>query len=77
MRSATPPQLLNESEDLQPADARLTNIIINHCNRMNGVVENVLEMSRRKTPEPMRVNLKDHIDEFVCCVQAVPPGSRN
>lgn len=58
-------QLLNESEELEPADARLTNIIINHCNRMNGVVENVLEMSRRKSPEPLRVNLKQHIEEFV------------
>jgi len=66
-------QLLNESEDLQPADARLTNIIINHCNRMNGVVENVLEMSRRKTPEPMRVYLKDHIDEFVAAFKQSRP----
>lgn len=58
-------QLLNESDDLHVADQRLTDIIINHCHRMNGVVENVLEMSRRKTPEPLRVNLADHLSDFV------------
>jgi len=58
-------QLLVESEELQPADQRLTDIIINHCHRMNGVVENVLEMSRRRAPEPERINLRDHLKEFV------------
>ena len=58
-------QLLNESEQLLPADQRLTDIIINHCNRMNGVVENVLEMSRRKHPEPQLINLNDNIAGFV------------
>ena len=57
-------QLLKESEELQPADQRLTDIIINHCLRMNGVVENVLEMSRRRTPDPTRVNLLEHLKEF-------------
>ena len=58
-------QLLNESQDLQPADQRLTDIIINHCNRMNGVVENVLEMSRRRTPEPQRTILSESLQDFV------------
>lgn len=58
-------QLLNESEQLQPDDQRLTDIIINHCNRMNGVVENVLEMSRRRTPAPVLVDMKKHLQDFV------------
>jgi two-component system sensor histidine kinase PilS (NtrC family) len=58
-------QLLNESEKLQPDDQRLTDIIINHCNRMNGVVENVLEMSRRRTPAPVLVDMKKHLQDFV------------
>jgi two-component system sensor histidine kinase PilS (NtrC family) len=58
-------QLLNESSELQPADQRLTDIIINHCQRMNGVVENVLEMSRRRTPEPVLVNMQDYLQDFV------------
>jgi two-component system sensor histidine kinase PilS (NtrC family) len=32
---------------------------------MNDVVENVLEMSRRKTPQPHRINLAEHLDDFV------------
>lgn len=58
-------QLLNESEALLPADQRLTDIIINHCNRMNGVVENVLEMSRRKHPEPQLIDLSNNITNFI------------
>ncbi|NKB97402.1 MAG: PAS domain-containing protein [Pseudomonadales bacterium] len=58
-------QLLNESDAMLPADQRLTDIIINHCKRMNGVVENVLEMSRRKHPEPQVINLSDNIQQFI------------
>ncbi len=57
-------QLLNESEVLSPPDQRLTDIIINHCERMNGVVENVLDMSRRASPQPQRLNLAKHLQEF-------------
>ena len=66
-------QLLNESDDLQPGDARLTDIIINHCRRMNGVVENVLEMSRRRNPEPMRLNLAQHLEEFAASFRQSRP----
>ncbi len=58
-------QLLDESDQLAAPDQRLTDIIINHCRRMNEVVENVLEMSRRKTPEPQRLNLESYLKEFV------------
>ena len=58
-------QLLNESDGLLPADQRLTDIIINHSKRMNGVVENVLEMSRRRHPEPQLINLADNIQQFI------------
>ena len=58
-------QLLTESANLDKADTRLTDIIYTHCQRMNGVVENVLEMSRRNPPAPVRLHLANHIDEFV------------
>ncbi len=57
-------QLLNESDELAAPDQRLTDIIISHCRRMNGVVENVLEMSRRRSPQPQRLNLAEHLQEF-------------
>ena len=58
-------QLLCESDHLNPGDARLTDIINDHCERMNGVIENVLELSRRRAPEPVRLNLANWLDEFV------------
>ena len=57
-------QLLNESTDLTDPDQRLTVIITNHCERMNGVVENVLEMSRRRHPQPQRMRLDHALAKF-------------
>jgi two-component system sensor histidine kinase PilS (NtrC family) len=57
-------QLLSESQNLDDGDARLTDIIHNHCQRMNNVVENVLEMSRRNPPSPVKLNLQDFLEEF-------------
>ena len=57
-------QLLNESTDLTEPDQRLTDIITNHCERMNGVVENVLEMSRRRHPQPQRMHLDQAVLQF-------------
>lgn len=58
-------QLLGESSRLDPGDARLSDIICQHCQRMNSVIENVLELSRRRAPEPVRLNLASWLDEFV------------
>jgi two-component system sensor histidine kinase PilS (NtrC family) len=57
-------QLLSESQNLDDADARLTDIIHNHCQRMNGVIENVLEISRRSPPTPVKLCLSDFLEEF-------------
>lgn len=58
-------QLLSESENLDKADARLAEIIQNHSIRMNGVVENVLQLSRRKAAEPKSIALDDWILGFL------------
>ena len=58
-------QLLQESTNLDAPDRRLTDIIHNHCLRMDGVVENVLELSRRKPPSPERLNMHDHLTTFI------------
>jgi len=57
-------QLLNESQNLDDGDARLTDIIHSHCQRMNSVIENVLEMSRRSPPSPVKLDLNDFLEEF-------------
>jgi two-component system sensor histidine kinase PilS (NtrC family) len=58
-------QLLSESKNLDKGDTRLTDIINMQSRRMNGVIENVLELSRRKPPLPIRLNLKTWVEEFV------------
>lgn len=58
-------QLLGESENLDPEDARLIEIVQNHSVRMNGVVENVLQMSRRKSAEPQIIVLGTWLEHFV------------
>jgi two-component system sensor histidine kinase PilS (NtrC family) len=66
-------QLLKESRNLDAADTRLTDIIHNHCQRMNGVIENVLEMSRRNPPAPVKLKLGEYLDEFrTGFLEAVP-----
>ena len=69
-------QLLVESDELAEPDKRLTDIIISHCQRMNGVVENVLEMSRRRTPSPQRLSLQQYLEQFVGDFLATRPGAQ-
>lgn len=62
-------QLLNESEELIGADRRLTQIIQDHSQRMNRVIENVLQLSRRQQAAPQRLDLKPWLEQFVCTVR--------
>ncbi|XWO49970.1 PAS domain-containing protein [Stutzerimonas stutzeri] len=57
-------QLLQESEVLDPADLRLTQIIQDHSRRMNLVIENVLQLSRRRQAEPQLLDLKYWVHRF-------------
>ncbi len=58
-------QLLKESQNLDQGDLRLSEIIQSHCVRMNGVIENVLQMSRRKSAEPERIELEQWLGDFL------------
>ena len=58
-------QLLGESKNLDKGDARLCEIIQNHSVRMNGVIENVLQLSRRKSAEPQIIILAQWLSNFV------------
>lgn len=58
-------QLLRESPHLNTEDERLCEIVQDHSVRMNDVIENVLQMSRRRAPEKIEVNLDDWLDGFV------------
>lgn len=50
-------QLLQESEAIADTDRRLLDIILSHCQRMNGIVENVLGLARRERSRPERIDL--------------------
>ncbi|MDT8437993.1 MAG: HAMP domain-containing sensor histidine kinase [Wenzhouxiangellaceae bacterium] len=52
-------QLLGESAAMSSGDARLIEIIRNHALRMNEIVENVLKLSRRETPNSEHINLSE------------------
>ncbi len=58
-------QLLGESDDLNKGDQRLSEIIQNHTVRLNGVIENVLQMSRRRTPEQRVIILDEWLARFL------------
>ncbi len=58
-------QLLGESETLGAPERRLTEIIHNHTGRVNKIIENVLELSRRGTTQPSELVLADWLDGFV------------
>ena len=58
-------QLLGESEGLSPHDQRLLEIIDNHCKRVNQIIENVLQLSRRRMAQPQQVQLNTWIEHFM------------
>jgi two-component system sensor histidine kinase PilS (NtrC family) len=50
-------QLLDESPQLASGDHRLTEIIRNNAQRVNGIIENVLQLSRRQRGQPTELAL--------------------
>ena len=58
-------QLLQESEDLSQPDQRMAEIIQSHCDRVNQIVESVMQISRREPPKPEYLLLASWLTEFV------------
>ncbi|MEM7364209.1 MAG: ATP-binding protein [Pseudomonadota bacterium] len=58
-------QLLRESQSLDKGDERLCEIIQNHSVRMNDVIENVLQLSRRKNAEPQSIRFDEWVNLFL------------
>lgn len=57
-------QLLEESPQIRLSEMRLVHIIQNHAKRMNGIVENILQLSRREHSRPELVPLHTFLYEF-------------
>ena len=70
-------QLLEEGESLGPADQRLIEIIGTQSQRMNTIIENVLQLSRRSNARPEVVALQPWLTHF-CAefahLQGLSPG---
>ena len=58
-------QLLLESEELTAPDARLGQIIQDQSRRMNLIIENVLQLSRKREAETQLIDLKYWVYRFV------------
>ena len=58
-------QLLAESRDMPPADQRMVEIINNHCVRLNEIIENILQLSRRERSRPETLDLGHWANAFV------------
>lgn len=58
-------QLLEESPQLPESDRRLLDIINNHSRRVNQIIENILQLSRRRATQPLPVDLRHWIPAFV------------
>lgn len=57
-------QLLEESPQIRLPEMRLINIIQNHAKRMNGIIENILQLSRREQSQPEVIPLHLFLPEF-------------
>ncbi|MEX6501659.1 sensor histidine kinase [Pseudomonas zhanjiangensis] len=69
-------QLLQESEDLHGPDRRLAQIIQDHSRRMNLVIENVLQLSRRRQAEPQLLDLKYWLHRFASEFRSSAPAGQ-
>jgi len=58
-------QLLAESPQMSTGDIRLTEIIRQHSQRMNAMVENILQLSRRQRSRPEEFELLSWLRDFI------------
>lgn len=67
-------QLLKESSTLSQGERRLLEISLDNCARVNGIIKNVLQLSRQKHSHPETVVLKSwllHFAEEFCRTQGI------
>ncbi|MGO1659938.1 MAG: sensor histidine kinase [Marinobacter sp.] len=57
-------QLMNESPHIDASDRQMLDIIQRHSRRVNGIIENVLGLSRRKQANADLVDLASWLEEF-------------
>jgi len=58
-------QLLSEDNHLPPGDKRLVEIIGSHTKRVNQIIENILQLSRRRISNPQTILLDEWLPKFI------------
>lgn len=58
-------QLLLESPTLSDGDRKMGEIILRHSARMNGIIESVLQLSRRSQPDPELLDLNSWLEQYI------------
>ncbi len=64
-------QLLQESDKIVPDDRRMLDMVLSNSQRVNDIVESVLQISRREPPRPDVLKLSHWIDEYAILYQQV------
>jgi len=57
-------QLMEESPNLDKGDLQMLDIIRRHSRRVNGIIENVLDLSRRRAADTELVDVASWLEEF-------------
>lgn len=63
-------QLMEENDSLPASDRRLLDIINNHCKRVNQIIENILQLSRRRPTKQEPIDLRKWIPTFIADYKA-------
>lgn len=58
-------QLLAESQQRNPEDAHLLEIVLSHCQRMNTIVESVLQLSRQREAQVQEMELIAWLEDTI------------
>jgi two-component system sensor histidine kinase PilS (NtrC family) len=58
-------QLLRESKTVAEDDKRMIEIILDHCDRVNMIIKDVLDVSRHDDTSSTKVILKDWLEQFI------------
>jgi len=70
-------QLLAESRHVDPGDIRLTEIIRNHSQRVNTIIENIMQLSRRERAQPEEIPLRPWLEQLLaefCQSEGINPA---
>lgn len=64
-------QLLEESASISQGDNRLVQIVITQSQRMNKIIEDIMQLSRQQKVTPEKINLHQYLTEFAAdfCTQ--------